>query len=93
MRIWLVRGVRAKSNELVIVDRDTNGAKYERTGRGVPLEQRWSVHNLDCVRAVPWKRGKEDEDAEDHAPEFDVKQGPGRTLTPGEREEIATQET
>ena len=59
----------------------------------MPLEQRWSVHRLDWVRAVPWNRGKEDEDAEGHAPEFDVKQGPERTLTLGVREEIATQET
>ena len=89
----LFMGVRARSNELIIVDRDTNGLKYVRTVRRVPLEQRWSVHNLEWVRAVPWNRGKEDEEADGDIPEFDVKQGPGRTLTPGEREEIATQET
>ena len=48
--------------------------------RGQGGECHWSnggqFIDLDCVRAVPWKRGKEDEDAEDHAPEFDVKQGP-----------------
>ena len=58
----------------------------------MPLEQRWSVHNLEWVRAVPWNRGKEDEEADGDIPKFDVKQGPGRTLTPGDREEIATQE-
>ena len=89
----LFMGVRARSNELIIADRDTNGLKYVRTVRRVPLEQRWSVHNLECVRAVPWNRGEEDEEADGDIPEVDVKQGPGRTLTPGEREEIATQET
>ena len=86
-------GVRARSNERIIDDRDTNDLKYVRTVKRVPLEQRWSVHNLEWVRAVPWNKGKEDEEADGDIPEFDVRQGPGRTLTPGEREEIATQET
>ena len=43
----LFMGVRAWSNELIIADRDTNGLKYVRTVRRVPLEQRWSVHNLE----------------------------------------------
>ena len=43
----LFMGVRARSNELIIADRDTNGLKYVRTVKRVPLEQRWSVHNLE----------------------------------------------
>ena len=86
-------GVRARNNELIIADRDPIVLKHVRTVRRVPLEQRWSVHNLEWVRAVPWNRGEEDEEADGDIHEFDVKQGPGRTLTPGEREEIATQET
>ena len=42
----LFMGVRARSTELIIADRDTDGLKYVRTVRRVPLEQRWSVHNL-----------------------------------------------
>ena len=33
-------GVRAKSNELIIVDQETRDIKYVRTVRRVPLEQR-----------------------------------------------------
>ena len=40
-------GVRAKSNELIIVDRETKDIKYVRTVRRVPLEQRWSANNLE----------------------------------------------
>ena len=45
------------------------------------------------MRGVPWNRGKEDDDADGDVPEFDVTHGPGRRLTQGEMEEIATQET
>ena len=86
-------GVRAKSNELIIVDQETKNIKYVRTVRRVPLEQRWSADNLEWVRGVPWNRGKEDDDADGDVPEFNVTQGPGRRLTQGEMEEMATQET
>ena len=86
-------GVRAKSNELIIVDQETKDIMYVRTVRRVPLEQRWSADNLEWVRGVPWNRGKEDDDADGDVPEFDVTHGPGRRLTLGEMEEMATQET
>jgi hypothetical protein len=86
-------GVRAKSNELIIVDQETQDIKYVRTVRRVPEEQRWSADNLAWVQAVPWNTGKGDPEADGELPEFDVKQGPGRRLTPGEVEEIATKET
>ena len=86
-------GVRAKSNELIIVDRETKDIKYVRTVRRVPLEQRWSADNLEWVRGVRWNRGKEDDDTDGDVPEFDVTHGPGRGLTRGEMEEMATQET
>ena len=35
-----------------------------RTVERVPLEQRWSVHTLEWVRAVSWNGGKEDVDAD-----------------------------
>ena len=85
--------VRARSNEFIIVDRETNDIKYMRTVRRVPLEHWWSADNLVWVRVVPWNRGKEDDDADGDVPEFDVRQGPGRMLAPGEMEEMATQET
>ena len=68
-------GVRPRSNELIIVDRETNGIKYVRTVNR--LEQQWLA----------------DEGADGDVPEFDVKQGPGRSLIPGEMAEIATQDT
>ena len=86
-------GVRAKSNELIIVDQEKKDIKYVRTVRRVPLEQRWSADNLEWVRGVPWNRGKEDDDADGDVPVFDVTHGPGRRLTQGETEEMATQET
>ena len=86
-------GVRTKSNELIVVDQETRDIKYVRTVRRVPEEQRWSADNLEWVRAVPWNMGQEDGEADGEMPEFDVKQGPGRRLTPGEVEEIATKET
>jgi hypothetical protein len=69
-------GVRVRSNELIIVDQETQDIKYVRTVRRVPEEQRWSASNLEWVQAVPWNRGKEDGEADGEMPEFDVKQGP-----------------
>ena len=45
------------------------------------------------MRGVPWNGGKEDDEADGDVPEFYVTHGPGRRLTPGEMEEMATQET
>ena len=73
-------GVKAKSNELIIVERDTNCIKYVRTVRRVPLEQRCSVHNLEWVRAVPY-RCKEDEDADGDVPEWTSSKAQGGRCT------------
>ena len=43
------------------------------------------------MTAVPWNRGREDDKADGELPEFDVKQGPGRRLSPEEVEEVATE--
>ena len=83
-------GVRARSNELITFDRETNDINYVRTVRSVPLEQQWSADILEWARVVPWNRGEEDDDANADFPEFDVRQGPGRRLTPGEMEQMAT---
>ena len=80
-------GARAKSNELIVVDRKTCCIKCVRTVRRVPQEQRWSADNLEWVQVVPWNSGQEDDEADGEMPEFDVKQGPGRRLTPGEVED------
>ena len=82
-------GVRARSNELIIVDQESKGINYVRTVRRVPEVQRWSAANLEWVSAVPWNKGQEDDKADGEAPEFDVKQGPGRRLAPEEVEEVA----
>ena len=71
----LFMGVRARSFDLLIVDRETNDIQYARTVRGVPLEQRWSAHGTEV---------KKNDDADGDVPEFDVKQDPGSRLTPGD---------
>ena len=38
--------------------------KFVRTVGRVLLEQLWSADNLDWVRAFPWNKGKEDDDAD-----------------------------
>jgi hypothetical protein len=83
-------GVRVKSNELIVVDAESKGLVYVRTVRRIPEEQRWDAKNLELVSMVPWNRGTEDREADGDVPEFDVKAGPGRRLTTGEVEEIAT---
>ena len=42
---------------------------------------------------MPWNKGQMDEETDGEIPEFDVKRGPGRRLTTGEVEDIATKET
>ena len=88
-------GVRTRSNELIIVDQDTKDIKYVRSVGRVPEEQRWLANNLEWVTMVPWNRGFQDfqdNEADGALPEFDVKQGPGRRLTSGEVDDIATKE-
>ena len=80
-------GVRPKSHELIVVDADSHEIKYVRTARRIPEEQRWSADNLGWITAVPWNRGKSDAEADGEMPEFDLKAGPGRRLTPGEVED------
>jgi hypothetical protein len=57
-------GVKAKSNELIVIDGDTKQVKMVRTVRRVPEEQRWKAEYLEWVEAVPWNHGKEDKDAD-----------------------------
>ena len=83
-------GVRAKSGELIIIDQGTKELKHVRTVRRIPEEQRWSADNLDWVTVVPWNTGRQDSEVDGELPEFDVKQGPGRILTPAEMEDVAT---
>ena len=85
-------GVRAKSGELIIADEASHEVKKVRTVRRVPEEERWDAGNLEWVKAVPWNMGKGDTEADGEAPEFDVKHGPGRRLTPGEVEDVAAKE-
>ena len=88
----LFLGVRARSNELIIIDETSKELKYVRTVRRVPEEQRWDSNNLQWVTMVPWNKGPSDKEADGDMPEFDVKQGPGRTLTEEEKHEISTNE-
>ena len=85
-------GVKVQSNELIIIDEETNEVKRVRTVRRVPEEQRWASDNLAWVQSVPWNAGRGDAEADGDLPEFDVKHGPGRRLTPGEVEEVMTKE-
>ena len=85
-------GVRARSNELIIIDETSKELKYVRTVRRVPEEQRWDSNNLQWVTMVPWNKGPSDKEADGDMPEFDVKQGPGRTLTEEEKHDISTNE-
>ena len=85
-------GVRVRSSELIVFDQDTKEVKTVRTVRRVPEEQRWSADNLAWVQSVPWNAGQGDAEADGELPEFDVKHGPGRRLTPGEVEEVQTKE-
>ena len=85
-------GVRTKSNEIIVIDRETGSVRTVRTVRRVPEEERWSPDNLQWVQAVPWNHGKDDGEADGEMPEFDVKAGPGRRLTPGEVDEVATRD-
>jgi hypothetical protein len=85
-------GVKAKSNELIIIDGDTKEVKMVRTVRRVPEEQRWKAEYLEWVEAVPWNHGKGDQEADGDMLEFDVKNGPGRKLTEEERTQITVNE-
>jgi hypothetical protein len=85
-------GVKAKSNELIVIDGDTKQVKMVRTVRRVPEEQRWKAEYLEWVEAVPWNHGKDDKDADGDMLDFDVKSGPGRKLTEQEKSEIAMNE-
>ena len=85
-------GVRAKSNELIIMDEDTKELKYVRTVRRIPEAVRWDAKNLELVTRVPWNRGNADKNADGDVPEFDVKKGPGRQLTEEEQRGIMTSE-
>ena len=85
-------GVKVQSNELIIIDQDTKEVKRVRTVRRAPEEQRWSSDNLAWVQCVPWNVGRDDAEADGELPEFDVKHGPDRRLTPGEVEEPETKE-
>ena len=85
-------GVKAKSNELIVIDGDSKEVKFVRTVRRVPEEQRWKVENLEWVETVPWNHGKGDKDADGDLLDFDVKSGPGRKLTEQEKTEIAMNE-
>ena len=88
----LFLGVRARSNELIIIDETSKELKYVRTVRRVPEEQRWDSNNLQWVTMVPWNKGPSDKEADGDMPEFDVKQGPGRTFAEEEKHEISTNE-
>jgi hypothetical protein len=85
-------GVKAKSNELIIIDGDTKEVKMVRTVRRVPEEQRWKAEYLEWVEAVPWNHGKGDQEADGDMLDFDVKSGPGRRLTEQERTQITMNE-
>ena len=88
----LFLGVRARSNELIVIDETSKELKYVRTVKRVPEEQRWNPDSLEWVTMVPWNRGAADKEADGDLPEFDVKQGPGRKLTEEEKREISTNE-
>ena len=83
-------GVKVTSNEVIIVDESTKAIMYVRTVRRIPEEQRWSADHLEWVQRVPWNTGHGDDEADGEIPEFDVKHGPGRRLTPDEVEEVET---
>jgi hypothetical protein len=85
-------GVRWVSNELIVMDKDTQKVKYVRTVRRVPEQQRWQVGDLEWVRSAPWNTGIEDAVADGDAPEFDFKHGPGTMLTESEIEGLRGQE-
>ena len=85
-------GVRARSNELIVIDETSKERKYVRTVKRVPEEQRWNPNDLEWITMVPWNKGAADKEADGDLPEFDVKQGPGRTLTEEEKREISTNE-
>jgi hypothetical protein len=86
-------GVRAKSNELMVIDEETQELKYTRTARRVPESQRWDSNNLAWVGVVPWNRSRDDKEADGELPDFNVKKGPGRQLTDEEKKDIATSTT
>ncbi len=56
-------GVKVQSNELIIIDQDTEEVKRVRTVRRVFEEQRWSSDNLVWVQSVPWNAGRGDTEA------------------------------
>ena len=85
-------GVKAKSNELIVIDGDTKEVKMVRTVRRVPEDQRWKAEYLEWVEAVPWNHGKEDQNADGDLLDLDVKSGPGRKLTEQEKTEITMNE-
>ena len=85
-------GVRARSNELIVIDETSTELKYVRTVKRVPEEQRWNPNAWEWVTMVPWNRGAADKEVDGDLPEFDVKQGPGRKLTEEEKQEISTNE-
>ena len=85
-------GVRRESGELIVASQVDQNIKYTRTARRVPEEERWSMKNLDWVRAVPWNLGEDDSEADGENPEFDYTHGPGTRLTEGEKEAIRAQE-
>ena len=82
-------GFKVQSQEIIIMDMETEKIKYTRTARRVPEEDRWSLSNVDLVKVVPWNFGAGDEEADGEIPEFDAKHGPATRLTAAEMEEIA----
>jgi hypothetical protein len=85
-------GVRARSNELVVIDGEVSKVVFVRTVRRVPQEQRWDIKHLEWVVMVPWNLGKEDKEADGDLPEFNVKAGPGRVMSEADIEDIKTSE-
>ena len=61
-------GVRRKSGEIYVA---TKGGeiKRARSVRRIPVEDRWSLDNINWVRGVPWNFGAGDEDADGEIPE------------------------
>jgi hypothetical protein len=78
-------GVRPGSNELIVIDETTKEAKYVRTVKRTPEEQRGNKDHLAWVEIVAWNRGRGDQEADGDLPEFDVRSGPGRARTEEEK--------
>ena len=55
-------GVKGSTGEIIVGDQ--NGVWVTRTVKRKPVEERWDRLNIERIVAVPWKKNKDDEEAD-----------------------------